>query len=80
MNNYRKVFKFENGYGASVVCHDGSYGGKDGLFEVAIVDKYDEICYTTSICKDVMGWCSFEWVAKTLKEIEALPKDEYERI
>jgi hypothetical protein len=76
MNNYSKVFRFENGYGANVVCHDRSWGGKEGFFEIAILDKHGEICYTTSISNDVMGWCTFEWVTKTLKEIKALPKDE----
>ena len=31
-------YKFDNGYGASVVCHSGSYGGNKGLYEIAVLD------------------------------------------
>ena len=32
---YVKRYYFSNGLGASVVCHSGSYGGNEGLFELA---------------------------------------------
>ena len=36
----------DNGYGLSVACHEHSYGGKEGLYEIALLqgDKlhYDE--------------------------------------
>lgn len=35
LGGVRYRFKFDNGYGASVICHMGSYGGKDGLWELA---------------------------------------------
>jgi hypothetical protein len=71
MNDYQKVYKFDNGYGASVVCNFGSYGAKDGLFEVAIL-KGDDICYDTTISPDVVGWLDFAGVADILNQIKAL--------
>lgn len=71
MNNYHKVYKFDNGYGASVVCNSGSYGVQDGLFEVAIL-KGDDICYDTPITSDVVGWLDFAGVTDILNKIKAL--------
>ncbi len=34
---FQSVYRFPNGYGASVVCYAGSHGGKDGLFELAVI-------------------------------------------
>ena len=71
LNEYRKVYKFDNGYGASVVCNFGSYGAKDGLFEVAVL-KGDDICYDTNITNDVIGWCDFAKVAEILERVKNL--------
>jgi hypothetical protein len=71
MNEYQKIYKFDNGYGASVVSHLASYGGKDGLFEVAVL-KNGEICYTTNITNDVIGWCDFDKVAEILERVKNL--------
>ena len=71
MNDYHKIYKFDNGYGASVVSHFGSYGGKDGLFEVAVL-KNGEMCYDTPITSDVVGWLDFAGVADILNKIKAL--------
>jgi len=66
---------FPNGYGASIVCHDDSYGGpynkRDNLFELAVL-KDGKIDSTTSITDDVLGWLTLEKVNKILKEIERL--------
>lgn len=71
MNDYKKVYAFPNGYGASVVCNSMSYGNKEGLFEVAIL-KGDEICYKTNISNDVIGWCDFDKVAEILDRVKNL--------
>jgi hypothetical protein len=71
MNNYHKEYKFDNGYGASVICNSGSYGVQDGLFEVAIL-KGDDICYDSPISNDVVGWLDFAGVADILNKIKAL--------
>lgn len=70
-NNYKKTYTFDNGYGASVVCNFGTYGAKDGLFEVAVL-KGDDICYDTNITNDVIGWCDFAKVAEILERVKNL--------
>jgi hypothetical protein len=70
--DYQKIYKFDNGYGASVVCNFGTYGAKEGLFEVAVLDSNGEIAYNTPISGDVIGWCDFADVADILNKIKAL--------
>lgn len=72
MYNYHKVFKFDNGYGASVVCSNMSYGSQEGLFEVAVLGKDGNIAYDTPITSDVVGYCSFANVADILNQIKEL--------
>ena len=52
-----KVVRYycENGYGLSVACHEGSYGGNDGLYEIALL-KDDKIVYDDHEWQDVRGW------------------------
>ena len=70
-NGIHAIVKFENNYGASVVKHDHSYGGKDGLYELAIF-KDDEICYDTPITNDVLGYLSDKDVTEVLIKIQQL--------
>lgn len=72
LDGYQKIYKFDNGFGASVVSHSGSYGGTDGLFEIAILDKNGEISYDTFITGDVIGWLDFAGVADILERIKNL--------
>lgn len=41
--HHQIVFRFPNGYGASVIRSDHSYGGKNGLFELMPLkdDRFD---------------------------------------
>ncbi len=73
LDGYHKTYMFANGYGASVVSSDFSYGGKKGLFEVAVLDAAGNITYDTPITGDVLGYLDFDGVAKTLREIQNLP-------
>jgi hypothetical protein len=62
---------FDNRYGASVVKTDRSYGGKDGLYELAVL--FDgHICYDTPITNDVIGFLTEDEVTELLQKIEAL--------
>ena len=63
------VYSVDNGYGASVVKHDFSYGGKDGLWELAVLDKDGAICYHTPITQDVIGYLAWPNVESILQEI-----------
>ena len=62
--------KYENGYGASIIRNSGSYGFPH-LWELAVT-KDDELCYSTAVTDDVLGWLTPEGVATTLLKIKAL--------
>jgi hypothetical protein len=72
-SGYYKVFEFDNGYGASVVSHSGSYGGNNGLFEIAVLDKRGMITYDTPVTNDVEGYLDFADVVAVLDKIKQLP-------
>lgn len=63
---------FPNGYGASIVRFDGSYGYEKGLWEVAVMDDSGP-CYSTPITDDVIGECSEDDVIKLCQQIFDLP-------
>jgi hypothetical protein len=63
---------FDNGYGASVVKHEYSYGGKDGLYELAVLDKDGELCYDTPITEDVIGYLRDIDVTDVMEKIQQL--------
>ena len=75
-NGVQHKYAFPNGYGASVVKHDFSYGGQSGLWELAVldfsVDSEGELCYTSGITDDVIGHLSWNNVEKYLGEIQQL--------
>lgn len=67
------VFKFPNGYGASLIQGDYTYGGDQGLFEIAVLiftpDNEWEICYNTPITDDTLGYLTENEVLDTLQSI-----------
>lgn len=69
--------RFPNGYGASIIRHDGSYGGREGFFELAVLSPDGELDYTTPITSDVEGWLTPEAVRDLCVRIAALPSKEY---
>ena len=56
-------FHFLNGWGASVACHNHSYGGADGLYELA------EINPNGHIVDDVKGYLTFAEVDSYMRDI-----------
>ncbi len=72
LTSHQVVFKFPNGYGASLIKGATTYGGNAGLFEIAVMkwegEEYD-IDYTTPITNDVLGFLNKEKVVSTLTQI-----------
>ncbi len=72
----QKLYSFPNGYGASVVKHEYSYGGDRGLWELAVINNISEdgfdICYDTPITDDVIGFLNDPEVDRLLYLIRDL--------
>lgn len=75
----QRVYRFANGFGASVVRFAYSYGGPEGLWELAVIrftgpkdDDY-ELTYDTPITSDVEGRLTEDDVDALLAKIEKLP-------
>ncbi len=66
---------FDNGYTASVVRGDHTYGGSEGLYELAVMYN-GEIVYDTPITSDVVGWLTEGDVTEKLNEVASLPTRE----
>lgn len=71
--NNQLVFKFPNGYGASVIQI------YDGLFEIAVLTFPPEgswvICYDTPITDNTVGYLSEPEVYETLEQIYNLKRE-----
>ena len=66
---------FNNGYGVSVIKSSHSYGGFEGLYELAVLKRVEEnwkICYDTPITDDVLGHLTELDVENLLEEVENL--------
>ena len=64
---------FDNGYGASVVKHQYSYGGDRGLYELAVLDSNGEVHYDNSVANgDVIGYLRPEDVTDVMEKIQKL--------
>lgn len=72
MSGKKARIYFENGYGASVVSHTFSYGGKQGLYELAVLFN-DELHYDNPVAGgDVRGYLTEEAVNELLIQIQQL--------
>ena len=69
-NGVTSRINFENGWGASVVKHDYSYGGKEGLYELAVI-KDGGLHYDNPVANgDVLGYLEEDDVTNALKQIQ----------
>ena len=62
---------FDNGYGVSVIRSPYSYGGNQGLYELAVI-KDNNLCYDTPITDDVLGYLTEDQVSDYLRQIQEL--------
>ena len=77
----QKIYRFANGYGASVVKGDHTYGGEEGLWELAVIifakgtdnNHTYELVYDTPITQDVEGNLNDGEVEEILDKIMYLP-------
>ena len=70
------IAEFPNGFGASVIKSDTSFGGKSGLFELAVLDNdTGNINSTTDIADDVIGWQDEDDIDRVLTAISKLNPD-----
>lgn len=80
-DGFQAIFRFRNGYGASVVQHKNTYGGDAGKYELAVArwngpdDNDWSICYSTPITNDVIGHLDPRHVHSILSQLGALPPD-----
>lgn len=80
-DGFQVVYRFRNGYGASVVQHMNSYGGDMGKYELAVArwrsadDNDWEIYYGTDITNDVLGHLGSGDVHDILNQLGTLPPD-----
>ncbi len=74
------TMEFDNGFTASVIRNEMSYGNRQGLYELAVI-KNDMITSTTDITSDVEGWLAEKDVDTLLNAMSKmdnegnLPKD-----
>ena len=77
-NGTQEIHRFDNGYGASKVMHDCSYGGDRNLWEIAVIKftgdgEWDwEITYDTPITTDVIGHLTYSEAQAVLQQIKEL--------
>jgi len=72
---YRKRWHFPNSFGISIIRGFGTHGGTEGLFEIAVLHK-GNLCYSTRITDDTIGWLTPDKVLEYAKRIHRLRKKE----
>lgn len=70
-NSEQWEFKFDNGYGASVITVSTVYCNEAQPYELAVLEQ-GELCYDTPIADDVIGYLTSDEVYDLLDRIEQL--------
>jgi hypothetical protein len=71
-NGIMSRMSFDNGFGVSVIKTSFSYGGKKGLYELAVLDSSGSITYDTTITEDVLGYLSEDEVTENMIKIQKI--------
>lgn len=74
----QKVYKFDNNFGASVIRGAYTYGGEQGLWELAVIEFDGDdwgLTYETDITSDVVGYLEEFEVDALLDRIEKLDEN-----
>jgi hypothetical protein len=82
----QKIYRFRNATGASVIKGSHTYGGEEGMWEVAPVyfvgaSNYEfELFYPKEVCPDgdVIGWCEDDDVEEKLAILNSLTSEQVE--
>jgi len=62
---------FDNGYGVSVITGDKAYTDVDCPYELAVL-KDGNLCYSTPITDDVLGYLTKTKVTNIMKKVQSL--------
>ena len=73
--DHREQVMFPNGRGVSIIRNPHSYGGRDGMFEVAVLDKDGDLDYSTPVTTDVMGYLTVSEVLGAMTAVAELPEE-----
>ena len=73
-SEYAGTIGFDNGYSLSIVRHNGSYGGKQGLFEIMLMKNGEPKSIPPITSKDdtVRGFMIYDDVMETIQSVKEL--------
>jgi hypothetical protein len=74
-SEYGGEIEFDNGYGLSIVRHEGSYGGKKGLFEIMLIRNVEPYSLPPITQEEdtVNGFLTQSAVEELISTVEELP-------
>ena len=70
------TMEFDNGFTASVIRNEMSYGNRQGLYELAVL-KDGHVTTDTDITDDVEGWLGEKDVDRTLYAMSKMDSEGY---